>query len=46
MVKDRYISTLLDFNFYEIRSGLEELNEKYNFRLIFKDKLKCIIIKK
>lgn len=46
MVKDRYISTLLDFTLNEIQIGCDELKLKFKNEIEFRDKLKCIIIKK
>src|SRR6056300_1191846 len=46
MVKDRYISTLLDFNLNDIHIGCEEIKLKFKNEIKFRDKLKCIIIKK
>ena len=46
MVKDRYISTLLDFTLNDIQIGCEEIKLKFKNEIKFKDKLKCIIIKK
>ena len=46
MVKDRYISTLLDFTLNDIQIGCEEIKLKFKNEIRFRDKLKCIIIKK
>ena len=46
MIKNRYISTLLEFSSKEIFEGICEINLKYKKKLKFKDKLKCIIIEK
>src|SRR5210317_1855175 len=46
MVKDRYISTLLDFTLNDIQIGCEEIKLKFKNEIKFRDKLKCIIIKK
>ena len=46
MIKDRYISTLLDFTLNDIQIGCEEIKLKFKNEIKFKDKLKCIIIKK
>ena len=46
MVKDRYISTLLDFALNDIQIGCEEIKLKFKNEIKFRDKLKCIIIKK
>jgi len=45
MIKSRYISTLLNFNFEEISKGVDEINRKYKDKLAFRDKLICLIIK-
>ena len=46
MIKKKYISTLLKFSPKEILEGIKEIKFKYKEILKFKDKLKCIIIKK
>jgi ubiquinone/menaquinone biosynthesis C-methylase UbiE len=46
MVKDRYISTLLDFNLQDIEKGCEEIRLKFQNEIKFRDKLRCIVIKK
>ncbi len=46
MIKNRYISTLLNFSTKEILQGANEINTNYKKLLKFKDKLQCIIIKK
>jgi ubiquinone/menaquinone biosynthesis C-methylase UbiE len=46
MIKQRYISTLLNFNSIQILNGVNEINLKYKKNIIFKDKLNCIILKK
>ena len=45
MIKSRYISTLLNFNFEEISKGVDEINRKYKDKLVFRDKLICLILK-
>jgi len=45
MIKSKYISTLLNFNFEEISKGVDEINRKYKDKLVFRDKLICLIIK-
>jgi ubiquinone/menaquinone biosynthesis C-methylase UbiE len=45
MIHDRYISTLLDFDLKQIKNGLNEIDNKYNKKLNFKDQLICLIIK-
>jgi ubiquinone/menaquinone biosynthesis C-methylase UbiE len=46
MVKDRYISTLLDFNLKDIEKGSKEIRLKFQNEIKFRDKLRCIVIKK
>ena len=46
MIKQRYISTLLNFNSIQILNGVNEINLKYKKNIIFNDKLNCIILKK
>ena len=46
MIKQRYISTLLNFNSEQILNGVNEINLKYKKNIIFKDKLNCIILNK
>ena len=45
MIKQRYISTLLKFSSVQILNGANEINLKYKKKIIFKDKLNCIILK-
>ena len=45
MIKNRYISTLLNFTEKQIQNGLNEINKKYKKKLNFKDQLICLIIK-
>ena len=45
MIKNKYISTLLNLNFEEISKGVDEINKKYKNKLIFTDKLICLILK-
>ena len=45
MISDRFISTLLNLNDKQIVTGLKEIDLKYKERLVFNDKLICIIIK-
>ena len=45
MIKDRYISTLLNFSDKQISDGLIEIRNKYKKELKFKDRLICLIIK-
>jgi len=46
MIKQRYISTLLNFNSVQILNGVNEINLKYKKNIIFNDKLNCIILNK
>src|SRR5210317_1955395 len=46
MIKDRYISTLLGFALNDIEIGCEEIKLKFKNEIKFRDKLRCIIIKK
>ena len=46
MIKNRYISTLLNLSNAEILKGISEISRKYNKRLNFRDKLICRILKK
>ena len=46
MIKQRYISTLLNFNSVQILNGVNKINLKYKKNIIFKDKLNCIILNK
>lgn len=45
MIKNRYISTLLNFTEKQIQNGLNEIDKKYKKKLNFKDQLICLIIK-
>ena len=46
MIKDRYISTLLNFNNKQILNGMNEIKNNYKKVLKFKDRLICFIIEK
>ena len=46
MIKDRYISTLLNIPDNQIKSGIVEIKNNYGNLLKFKDRLICFIIKK
>ena len=46
MIKNRYISTLLNLSNAEILKGINEISRKYSKRLNFKDRLICRIFKK
>ena len=45
MIKNRYISTLLNLSNTEILKGIGEIRSKYNKRINFKDKLICLLLK-
>jgi cyclopropane fatty-acyl-phospholipid synthase-like methyltransferase len=45
MIRNRYISTLLNFNNQEIINGLKEIKTKYGNVIKFQDRLICFIIK-
>ena len=45
MISKKFISTLLNLNKKQIRTGINEINLKYKKDLNFNDKLVCIIIK-
>ncbi len=46
MIKNRYISTLLDLSSNEILKGINEIQIKYKKKFSFNDKLTCLIINK
>ena len=46
MIKNRYITPLLNLSNAEILKGINEISRKYNKRLNFRDKLICRILKK
>ena len=46
MIKDRYISTLLNIPDNQIKNGVVEIKNNYENLLKFKDRLICFIIKK
>ena len=46
MIKNRYISTLLNLQRSEIIKGIEEIRKKYKEKIYFNDKLICLILKK
>ena len=46
MIKNRFISTLLNLSDNQIKKGLDEINIKYKKNLKFKDRLICLIISK
>lgn len=45
MIRNRYISTLLNFTDEQIKHGLREIKKEYKDVIKFRDKLICIIIK-
>ena len=45
MIRDRYISTLLNFTNKQIKEGINEIKKDYRNKLRFKDRLICFIIK-
>ena len=46
MIKQRYISSLLNLNNNQILKGMKEVNSKYKNNMTFNDKLNCIMFKK
>ena len=46
MVKQRYISTLLNLNDLQILNGIKEIEAKYKNKIIFNDRLNCVMFKK
>ncbi len=46
MIKERYISCLLNMNNKEITFGISEIKSKYKNQIKFTDTLKCIIFRK
>ena len=46
MIKNRYISTLLNFTDEQIKEGIIEIKNDYGNILKFKDRLICFILKK
>jgi hypothetical protein len=46
MIKNRYISTLLDLTNKQIKNGLNEINQNYKKELKFKDQLICFVVEK
>jgi len=46
MIKDRYISCLLDISAKDLKLGIGELNLKLKNQISFIDTLKCITFKK
>ena len=46
MINNKYISILLNFNLNQIQQGINEINLNFKKKIIFNDKLQCIIISK
>ena len=46
MIRNRYISTLLNFTEEQIKAGIIEIKNSYGNELKFKDRLICFILKK
>jgi len=46
MIKNRYISTLLNFTNKQLNNGLIEIKKDYGKVLKFKDRLICYILRK
>ena len=46
MIKNRYISTLLNFTNQQLNNGINEIKKDYGKVLIFKDRLICYILRK
>jgi ubiquinone/menaquinone biosynthesis C-methylase UbiE len=46
MVEQRYISTLLNLNDLQILNGIKEIKAKYKNKIIFNDRLNCVMFKK
>ena len=46
MIKNRYISTLLNFTDDQIGTGIREIKDNYKDLIKFRDRLICFIIKK
>ena len=46
MIRDRYISCLLNMSNKEIKLGISEIKSKYKNQIKFTDTLKCIIFRK
>ena len=43
MIKNRYISCLLDIPKNNIKNGIKEINKKYEKIITFYDRLNCIL---
>ena len=46
MISNRYISTLLSFKAIEIKKGIDEIKLNFKKKIVFKDKLLCLILTK
>ena len=46
MIKNRFMSTLLNFSNKQILNGIKEINFKYKNELKFKDRLICLVLNK
>ena len=46
MIRERYISCLLNMNNKEIKFGISEIKSKYKYQIKFTDTLKCITYRK
>jgi ubiquinone/menaquinone biosynthesis C-methylase UbiE len=46
MIKNKFTSCLLNFSLSELKTGIDEIKKKYGKKLLFTDKLICIIYKK
>ena len=46
MISNRYISTLLSFKASEIKKGINEIKLNFDKKIVFKDKLLCLILTK
>ena len=46
MIKERYISCLLNIKSTELRLGIKEINNKFADRMKFDDILRCLIYRK
>ncbi|WP_415323819.1 methyltransferase domain-containing protein [Candidatus Pelagibacter sp. Uisw_127] len=46
MIEQRYISTLLNLNDLQILNGIKEIEAKYKNKIIFNDRLNCVMFKK
>ena len=44
MIQNRYISTLLPLSKYELKKGINEINQRYKDKIKFSDKLICVTL--